>query len=1798
MYDVYICYSTNDKETAGNVCKALEFNNLRCWIAPRDIRAGDNVFEQMYNAIRNSKCMVLILSQEAVNSNSIISEVDAAFSTGIPILIFNIDSTSCDGQLGFFIKGSPMIDASHLSEEDYLNLIDSVNELLYEGIHKQKILPTGIAKPEVLPEGMAKFGTQFKGKTSKAQNAYSLNPFIYLSYDKKDSQFIDNQISHYRSQGIDFAYKNIEKIKDSSLLVAFISKNSHKSSKIKDEVVKAISKNINILLVYLDDVEINFGRMFKLRYNSKFNHAVKFSIRKFEMNELSYIDRCSEIFELYGVKKTVTQIRQEEVLKSNSLEYLDDLIKSSGEIELSDSIDMAESSTGIEITADNLLIDGRNKKISISDVDYVFKVTSKNVVFRNITFTGCNMEDGSSIIKLGCDASLMLENCSFEMNRGCAISSSGSLLIKHSSIIGNDSKEAMISSKGRLSIDECKFSYNRCGAVFNEGHFEMKRTSFEDNDFQGNVIYNIGNLNFEMCRFDSNRCDENLIFNLKEAKLFEVHFTANCFDVMALNGGDFLLFECKFVENEIFKETLYNNGKFVLDRCILTDNFLKGGYEVYNEGNMEFKNIKVPFGKIFNAGHIFAQRALLGDIEGNDIDDMATGIAKPKVIIEGENKPYSYVYLSYDDADLDFITSQISQYEEKEISFTHGNDFNIIFSALVVVFISKDSCQSLKIRKDIKKAVSYDKRILMVYLDNVMGDFEDLLNDSIVYSINHYDISQLEYIDRYTDIFHLFGIKTNEMVPETSKPLQTPKTASKDAMSFDDLESLIKRDGEIRLTSDVCLVNDEKYENGIDLNHDGLTIKGCGHTITAQGIRKIFNIISGNVVMHDLNFKGCMLKDDSSIICVDENSSLTLRNCHFHSNDLDDGHVIFTKGNLKIEDSTFEANFSQNEGPAIFARSGNADIENTEFVENVSQNSGGAILNWAKMNISDSSFKQNSARGYGGAIGNVIDAVVNVKSTEFIENSAENDACAIYNENIASCSSCSFTSHTSDLSVIFNENTFDIFNCEFENNTSRLVIQNSENGVLYLSNSKFSENDVAITNVYNVGQQAFLDKVIFKANTSSNPKSVNIFNETYMRLKNPVSIDNAIFNTGAIDLWRYDPDLINNEGTVSQMDRPCEKVYNFTWLDEKIAQSDLVELENDIKLENCEFDFYEGGIEISKDNLIIDGCGHSIDGANRTSILRVTAKNVTLKNIIFKNANLINDFEKHTSGGSAIRTTTKSSLKVINCQFMDNSSDDDGGAILNFSKLHLMDCRFENNSSKTFAGAIYNRGTLFLSSVEFKGNSSRINQDILNAGKIKADTDNVYDIGIDDNVSEPFSFLADKIGQSNDIVLECDIRFDYKNDGDYKNGIDIIDVDSLTIDGAGFQMNGNGTASFFNLKNSRVTFKNIIFNNGYSIVSSIFESDGEIVFESCRFINNHATSDESLISNSNSVEIRNCQFINNVSKSKSLIVNNKNLLIAESQFELNSNENSIITNNMKLQIRDTQFLNNYSNENASAITNRKEGLLLVINTIFHSNYTSSSGGAIFNQGNLRIEGCDFESNHAKGDGSIINNEKDANLEIINSKVMENSSMGDGGAVINWGNLIFINTHFKANTARKDGGVVNVQRGSLKIERCIFDKNSAFDGAAIFNRGNLEIASSSFEKNVAKKDGGVLNSYDGEIEISKSLFKANSASDGGVIYSRVGPVHITNSEFKGNSAQINGGAIIKWCEMTIENSNLADNSAVIYGGAINNQKGLLTLDDSIFSDNKADTGGAVFNVDKNDLKIVGCKFANNLPDDVY
>lgn len=53
-HDVFISYSSKNKTAADAICHLLEDNDIKCWMAPRDIPAGTEYGDLIDSAIKEA----------------------------------------------------------------------------------------------------------------------------------------------------------------------------------------------------------------------------------------------------------------------------------------------------------------------------------------------------------------------------------------------------------------------------------------------------------------------------------------------------------------------------------------------------------------------------------------------------------------------------------------------------------------------------------------------------------------------------------------------------------------------------------------------------------------------------------------------------------------------------------------------------------------------------------------------------------------------------------------------------------------------------------------------------------------------------------------------------------------------------------------------------------------------------------------------------------------------------------------------------------------------------------------------------------------------------------------------------------------------------------------------------------------------------------------------------------------------------------------------------------------------------------------------------------------------------------------------------------------------------------------------------------------------------------------------------------------------------------------------------------------------------------------------------------------
>ena len=120
---VFISHAADDKAVAEKVCRLLEVERIRCWIAPRNINPRRDRSEQTIAAIESAPALVLILSANANASIFVPSEVERAFSNGRVLYVLRVEEVQPSRAIALFVSRSQWIDAWKPPLEDPVHVL-------------------------------------------------------------------------------------------------------------------------------------------------------------------------------------------------------------------------------------------------------------------------------------------------------------------------------------------------------------------------------------------------------------------------------------------------------------------------------------------------------------------------------------------------------------------------------------------------------------------------------------------------------------------------------------------------------------------------------------------------------------------------------------------------------------------------------------------------------------------------------------------------------------------------------------------------------------------------------------------------------------------------------------------------------------------------------------------------------------------------------------------------------------------------------------------------------------------------------------------------------------------------------------------------------------------------------------------------------------------------------------------------------------------------------------------------------------------------------------------------------------------------------------------------------------------------------------------------------------------------------------------------------------------------------------------------------------------------------------------
>jgi len=924
--------------------------------------------------------------------------------------------------------------------------------------------------------------------------------------------------------------------------------------------------------------------------------------------------------------------------------------------------------------------------------------------------------------------------------------------------------------------------------------------------------------------------------------------------------------------------------------------------------------------------------------------------------------------------------------------------------------------------------------------------------------------------------------------------------------SLDDGGAVYLASGQISLKNKCHFINNISKEDGgaiYNLN-SSLSVEDCifENNETAEDGGAIYNV-SGSITVNDSQFNSNLAKDGGAIANEGENN-INLSNCHFNDDKaIKIGGAIlnFGKG-ISLDNCEFKSCLADF-GGCIATLKGTASVHNScKFKDSISKSKGGAIYNESlNFNIDDSTFNDNKSMDMGGAIYNEGSMILD--NCKLCSNSSESEGGAIWSSYNLEVYQSKFDANSS------NEQGSSIHHCGNEDSIMKIVA------------SSFTHNRLCDGGaIYILEGSALVESLEFR--DFENDEGISIHNESGILEVNKskfVNLNTSIYNNHIIYLNRKDKienQVIQGDNAESirfnDDDMLPEGWVGFDHLNNLIQDaSQYLKLDCDITMHESEQKFYEGGIELNRDGMVIDGGGNVIDANNLSRIFYITGHDITLKNIIFKNGKYFKNYlDSKNNGGGAIYALHDSGVNIIDCKFLDNISRRSAGSIVNKgNNMNIESTTFENNNAQVYGGSVLNEGSLKINKCCFDLNSAEIDGGALYnyGGSLNAETCRFNECiansgGAIDNMKG--SLVIDKC-EFRKCVAEWDGGAIHNYEGSIKSNSCSFNennvnntgkrfISSSLLENDDFKANTSiarikGFGGAITNYNGSLKLKNIRFENNASesMAHSIYAYGGNTDLEGSIFMGN----DKDVILNEGAMTFKNCNF----------------------------DEIHVITNRSHIK-------KHYENGNLN-IKNEMGR----VNTIFEGktddyNFFTSLDNLIHSG----LKKIILDSNYILSDDEIDKYETGILIDVDNLVIDGNGRVIDGngksniftimGKNVTLKNITFLNSFSNFNAAINNGG-------SLNVENCLFMNNSSNReyGGAIYNAGRLNLNECRFKNNCAIKRAGAVYNEKGKIDIKKCYFEDNiSAEKGNAVFNYHGFLTMNKTKFIKNGTETSESAI--------------------------------------------------------------------------
>jgi TIR domain len=146
--EVFVSYASHDRERVMTVVRSLQSHEVSLWLDQDRMSGGMSWAQQIVQAIRSCKVLLLMCSNAAMRSRAVAQEIQMAWKYQLSYLPLFLERTSFPEQVEFFLEGCQWIEVLDRPVERWLT--DILGALQNAGVFCSKPVHQGSSEKSII----------------------------------------------------------------------------------------------------------------------------------------------------------------------------------------------------------------------------------------------------------------------------------------------------------------------------------------------------------------------------------------------------------------------------------------------------------------------------------------------------------------------------------------------------------------------------------------------------------------------------------------------------------------------------------------------------------------------------------------------------------------------------------------------------------------------------------------------------------------------------------------------------------------------------------------------------------------------------------------------------------------------------------------------------------------------------------------------------------------------------------------------------------------------------------------------------------------------------------------------------------------------------------------------------------------------------------------------------------------------------------------------------------------------------------------------------------------------------------------------------------------------------------------------------------------------------------------------------------------------------------------------------------------------------------------------------------------